>query len=485
MIAFTCYNLVTNKRHYLGSIAKKFLCRCGCRGWDTMYPIMRALEWSFEASAQGARPTLLPDASEFPDGSPSADLVGSPLDARFVLVQVKGDWSEWANALGFANWQSYHRPCLFCACKHHQLFDFNRISLAGHDWPTLEDDDYENTCLACEKRLRVDSEISRQSVILIGGLHFDDRKQKCGRILARDVPILGLCRHDRLDPSPDLPDTEMFEDRAAPFTAIFWRRRLDHRRRNLDSALRRNPIFSRGVGITPQTSLHIDTLHILYLGVFQRYCSEVIWNVLECNMYDATGGQDVVQEKNISQLFVDYRVWCQRENVDLSYRIGTLTRKMLGQQHLRDLKTKAAETGVLVRWATDFCARNTAKFEGARILEEAGRALLSYMDIIRTRGRTIPWSDCQVLLDMCLRHMALMDEVPSPKAPKSHMFAHLTLRIPHWGNPRFYSTFLDESLNLTLAVVAAASHRLTWERSIFDRMRLLPHLERNGAWAAV
>ena len=44
-----------------------------------MYPIMRALECFVEASAQGARPTLLPDASEFPDGSPSADLVGSPL----------------------------------------------------------------------------------------------------------------------------------------------------------------------------------------------------------------------------------------------------------------------------------------------------------------------------------------------------------------------------------------------------------------------
>eukprot|EP00959_Pyramimonas_sp_CCMP1952_P430694 9020002-Pyramimonas_sp.AAC.1 len=107
------------------------------------------------------------------------------------------------------------------------------------------------------------------------------------------------------------------------------------------------------------------------------------------------------------------------------------------------------------------------------------------MCIIRTRARAIPWQDCQTLLDMCLRHMALMGEVASPKAPKSHMFAHLTLRIPHWGNPRFYSTFLDESLNLTLAVVASASHRLTWERSIFDRMRLLPHIERDGAWAAI
>eukprot|EP00959_Pyramimonas_sp_CCMP1952_P017412 369804-Pyramimonas_sp.AAC.1 len=110
-------------------------------------------------------------------------------------------------------------------------------------------------------------------------------------------------------------------------------------------------------------------------------------------MYGIIGGQDIVHEKGLNQMFVDYRVWCQREKVDLSCRIGALTRNMLGQQHLRELKTKAAETGVLVRWATDFCSRHVAKFKHAPVLKEAGSALLSYMCIIRTRARTIPWQD--------------------------------------------------------------------------------------------
>ena len=67
--------------------------------------------------------------------------------------------------------------------------------------------------------------------------------------------------------------------------------------------------------------------------------------------------------------------------------------------------------------------------------------------------------------------MALMDEVASPKAPKSHLFPHLTLRIPHWGNPRFYSTYLDESLNRTFIKIAASCHRRTFERRMFSKFK--------------
>lgn len=40
------------------------------------------------------------------------------------------------------------------------------------------------------------------------------------------------------------------------------------------------------------------------------------------------------------------------------------------------------------------------------------------------------------------------------------------------GNPRFYSTFLDESLNLTLRNVASAAHRTNMENRIFRLMAL-------------
>ena len=40
-------------------------------------------------------------------------------------------------------------------------------------------------------------------------------------------------------------------------------------------------------------------------------------------------------------------------------------------------------------------------------------------------------------------------------------------RSAQQGNPRFYATFLDESLNLTLRDCAARSHRNTMEKRIF------------------
>eukprot|EP00959_Pyramimonas_sp_CCMP1952_P222007 4641458-Pyramimonas_sp.AAC.1 len=68
--------------------------------------------------------------------------------------------------------------------------------------------------------------------------------------------------------------------------------------------------------------------------------------------------------------------------------------------------------------------------------------------------------------------------------PKDHLFVHLTLRIPRYGNPRYYSTFHDESLNLCVARIANVCHRHVWEESIFNRLRLLPIVEKSSAWAA-
>eukprot|EP00959_Pyramimonas_sp_CCMP1952_P404396 8474233-Pyramimonas_sp.AAC.2 len=78
-----------------------------------------------------------------------------------------------------------------------------------------------------------------------------------------------------------------------------------------------------------------------------------------------------------------------------------------------------------------------------------------------------------------------MDQSEQEFLPKSHLFVHLTARIPEYGNPRLYSTFLDEGLNLILAGVASASHRCTFERSIFERIRLLPYVQETSAWAAI
>eukprot|EP00959_Pyramimonas_sp_CCMP1952_P452369 9466468-Pyramimonas_sp.AAC.1 len=151
-----------------------------------------------------------------------------------------------------------------------------------------------------------------------------------------------------------------------------------------------------------------------------------------------------------------------------------------------ELKTKAAETGILLRWATHYCTKQDGiDFPCRDVLGEAGSSLLEYMDILRNNGLNIEWEDCSQLLYLCLRHLTLMEQAGCEHMPKSHMFVHMTQRIPTQGNPRFYSTFLDETLNLGIAQMAAASHKTNWEESIFQRARLLPLVQKNSAFAAL
>ena len=132
LICFVVYNLVTNKRHVVCVIRKSSLCKCGCRGWCTLFPVFQMLKWSFKALYEGRRP------SEEHDGSGWGDavwgrLVGVPLIRKGILVQVKADWEAFCNIMGFALWTSVFRPCLCC--------NVNKELLAEVTGITLEDDE--------------------------------------------------------------------------------------------------------------------------------------------------------------------------------------------------------------------------------------------------------------------------------------------------------------------------------------------------------
>eukprot|EP00959_Pyramimonas_sp_CCMP1952_P099548 2081175-Pyramimonas_sp.AAC.1 len=80
----------------------------------------------------------------------------------------------------------------------------------------------------------------------------------------------------------------------------------------------------------------------------------------------------------------------------------------------------------------------------------------------------------QGLIDTFHRHTSLMSRVRARFVPKHHLWAHLVQCAAANGNPRFYSTFLDETLNGVVATMAKAGHSKTWERSIFTRLQLVP-----------
>eukprot|EP00959_Pyramimonas_sp_CCMP1952_P053078 1110400-Pyramimonas_sp.AAC.1 len=90
---------------------------------------MEFIRWCLEAAALGVRPPRQCDGSAYPPGSIYENMDRN-LPARFLCVEIKGDWMEHTSTFGFINWQSYHRPCIYCACPKSNLSVFCRSPAA-------------------------------------------------------------------------------------------------------------------------------------------------------------------------------------------------------------------------------------------------------------------------------------------------------------------------------------------------------------------
>eukprot|EP00959_Pyramimonas_sp_CCMP1952_P455426 9471533-Pyramimonas_sp.AAC.1 len=49
-------NLLSGRRHLLSSLRHSDECACGCRGWDSIYPLLLALTWMIRAMVRGETP---------------------------------------------------------------------------------------------------------------------------------------------------------------------------------------------------------------------------------------------------------------------------------------------------------------------------------------------------------------------------------------------------------------------------------------------
>ena len=58
-------NTITQRRHVLAVVRKRFCCKCGCRGWDTFYPVWLVIRWSLECMKNGVYPVCRHDGSPF------------------------------------------------------------------------------------------------------------------------------------------------------------------------------------------------------------------------------------------------------------------------------------------------------------------------------------------------------------------------------------------------------------------------------------
>jgi hypothetical protein len=333
----------------------------------------------------------------------------------------------------------------------------------------------------------VDSEEKRARIL--ARLRYLKGRKGRGLTLVNGLPEDALEQGDRLVPSLHLADVAQLATAPLPLDIVFWRATADGRGAVLDRVNNRCPLFSRALGTDPDSCLAIDTLHTVYYGPVMRWTAAAIWRALLANPWGFVGGFDEKISLCVRRLRLDLFEWLERCQIPQDRRIGDLTIAMLGEDKGCSfggltphpgcmLKTKAAETGLLMEWGIQLLKGYT----GAAFREEllvAGEALLEWLETIRASPLNVPLESQQRMADCAVRHLAMCERAMVTFVPKCHFFAHLCHRTVLHGNPKMYSTFLDESLNLLLRNLAARAHRRTHAGRVLRMMNLVGELELN------
>lgn len=284
-------------------------------------------------------PSSRHDGSDFtPRDSHRSSKAGEPLPFRGAVLDIRGDWSEFANRLGFKSWATTHNPCFLCNTTRAQM----TIPPGPEQppWTLHEDSSYEPACVRCERWVIIESR----------AMHTRLRTQLqyswkyTGRGLYADVPELGLHAGDRLEPSHLLCDISRFDGLTTfPCMQLFWKplqtARVTHR----------NPLFAEELGISLST-LSIDALHTVHLGVMQEFLAQAIWVLLLSNVFDVRRStQSDVLHYGLMTFQAQLMQYYRRAPKGIT-RVNSFTLGMIGTQTDRKLKTKAAET----RWLLPF-----------------------------------------------------------------------------------------------------------------------------------
>ena len=470
MTQITMYNLLTLHRHLICVIRNSHMCKCGCRGWCTIYPVLLMIRWSMEAAGRGVNPERKHDGEPWGEGDgPRAEKAGQPLAVRCCILQIRGDWLEYAKSMGLPTWSSVFFPCMFCKVVRENLYAFKGKPFDPMHFPfeLTNQNDYERAAQACEIHVQLTEDLHAQ---LKRALRFDKAKQGArGRRLTRAFPDVGLLINDRLEPSTVVRDVGAgFDLLTDPWPIVtFWRPGNESR------AKHRNPLFCEelGVGID---SLEIDKLHNCYLGIFQDFMGGSLWRCISANVWGlpADLNKDARVHTSVSIIrseLLDYYKELKLDNPDLNLtEIQDLVPTMLGKEDAPALNLKGLETRHALPYVVSLVGRHQGLLGaiGGPLLA-AGSALVEFLEVLSASGRVVAARDIQRLHELARSYMTCSIDAGIATKPKLHMFMHLVSRIERHGNPDFYATMGDEEINRALGDIGRIAHRRVWEARMF------------------
>ena len=110
-------------------------------------------------------------------------------------------------------------------------------------------------------------------------------------------------------------------------------------------------------------------------------------------------------------------------------------------------------------------------------LADAGSALCHMMHVFDRAGPRLTAMEINQCWHFWQRYCTLTQDLPELHIPNRHIILHMLDQLEHRGNPRYYSSWLGESLNKLLKGACRSLSQLTFEAVLLVNME---HLLANG-----
>ena len=135
LLILTVTNLATSRSWLLAAVKKSAMCKCGCRGWCSLWSIMNWVHWCLESLATGLLPSKRSDGTDFWPQEEQRQKQAGQSGPLGCLLQLRGDWAEFAHTLGFPSWSTKLAPCPFCQCVRDNMFSLlPQCSASNSPW---------------------------------------------------------------------------------------------------------------------------------------------------------------------------------------------------------------------------------------------------------------------------------------------------------------------------------------------------------------
>ena len=291
-----------------------------------------------------------------------------------------------------------------------------------------------------------------------------------GRCLSTCIAEAGLRTGDRLEPSSNLRDIGRGFDNLQnfPVAITFWRRKSESLARH------RNPLFDLSLGVTFPTTVTVDLMHTIHLGVMNVFCKHIVWELFVGGAWCRMHTLDETVTANILQCEREFKSWAnryKREHVDAKMNTFRLSRKVVGENAARKLALKAAQTWYFLLFMIDVLERVQHTVDGAQSYLTAAKSLARFVNVFQSSKLNMPIRDPQQAWDAWLQFCALTEDYVS--LPKRHLTMHLLHGLPWFGNAAAYANWADESANLVFKKCCRQISQRIFETVVLQQMRAI------------